>query len=1113
MDAFEEAGGKLTAADGKTRLQAQLSRARAAVAYLCDRRHRSYQPPEAESVGSATLDLRDMALFRIDEITYEEKGPRREAMENIFGTFRNIRGVNLLYLILGDAEGVHFYLGVARDKSYQGEMVPNLIDIGNYILAPAIRGNFRGCTSVRVLPEEKGRILDEIRAAEEFGILEGVPTLDEGVSAIDRSSKGFQGVERLVDVMLGDGDTFGLVVIAKPYADAEIDAVEGELHALYDLLAPLAHTTLQYAASGMENETTNQTRSWERNASHAFSKSDGTSDGAGDNHVIDHRKDETSNVQVSTTANWSTGQNHNDTKSHQHTRRDDDDDIVDDDTNGWNDSGGTNSSSGGQRMDNYTTGIAFSDNQNDSWNHNHTKTKQKNWNVSDGHRKSQGWNTSTGTAQNAVLTYQMELERKAATDWMKYIDDILLPRLDNGRGKGLFLACAYVFGNMPTTVLRLANTLISLYSGSKGNKTPLVFHDLSGSAGSVAKALKNLQVPQLPRRSTAPPCLAAGLSRHVTKTVASCGNWLSSDQLSILAGMPQKEVIGLRLREEVEFGLNVAPPPAPPRQEGDSKLTPEQLEKDKLLLGHLVQSGSEQKNMPVYLSRANLDKHVFVTGVTGGGKTMTCQNLLMKSEMPFLVIEPAKTEYRILKDKCPDLIIFTPGDNNVAPFFLNPFELFPGESITSRADMLKATFEATFEMQAAIPQILEAAIYRVYEDKGWNIGTSRWLDKEPDAPDGPFADGVYAFPTLQEYYDIMPTIIREQGFDERLYSEYLGTVRAFLQGLLVGAKGMTLNVARSVDFRDLVNRHVVIELDAIRSGAEKSLIIGFVLTNLLQAVRAEHDEASKKKEEDAFRHITLVEEAHRLMSRYEPGDSLSKKHGVEVFANMLAEVRKYGESMIIADQIPDKMTPEVLKNTNTKIVHKLFAQDDKEAIGNTMALNKEQKAFLSNLVAGRAIVFSQNWSKAVQVQVEPVSWTTGYKEIEGKEIRPLALKYYQEHKARGCLRGLEHVAHVTEADVDAYLRLMADNTLPKRVEDFLQTNNETYYQRLVEAISERRDWGRPELLFAYFCAYSHHGAFHEDSYAAWREFFDDVIAGKAWPYEESFGRMQFMFSA
>ncbi len=117
--------------------------------------------------------------------------------------------------------------------------------------------------------------------------------------------------------------------------------------------------------------------------------------------------------------------------------------------------------------------------------------------------------------------------------------------------------------------------------------------------------------------------------------------------------------------------------------------------------------------------------------------------------------------------------------------------------------------------------------------------------------------------------------------------------------------------------------------------------MGLILVNLNEAIKI------KYRENRDFKHITLIEEAHRLLSKYEVGDSPNKKRGVESFTDMLAEIRKYGESLIIVDQIPNKLTSEVLKNTNTKIVHRLFAIDDKEAIGNTMALTDEQKNFLS----------------------------------------------------------------------------------------------------------------------------------------------------------------------
>ena len=165
---------------------------------------------------------------------------------------------------------------------------------------------------------------------------------------------------------------------------------------------------------------------------------------------------------------------------------------------------------------------------------------------------------------------------------------------------------------------------------------------------------------------------------------------------------------------------------------------------------------------------------------------------------------------------------------------------------------------------------------------------------------------------------------------------------------------------------------------------------------------------AKYNKDKHFKHITLIEEAHRLLSKYTPGDSLNKKNSVETFADMLAEVRKYGESLIIADQIPNKMTPEVLKNTNTKIVHKIFAEDDKEAIGNTISLSKEQKDFLSSLPTGRAIVFSQSWTKAVQVQIEKMTNTTSDENIDEDRLKNRVEDFYIENYKKGIFIGTKY---------------------------------------------------------------------------------------------------------
>lgn len=60
----------------------------------------------------------------------------------------------------------------------------------------------------------------------------------------------------------------------------------------------------------------------------------------------------------------------------------------------------------------------------------------------------------------------------------------------------------------------------------------------------------------------------------------------------------------------------------------------------------------------------------------------------------------------------------------VAPFRIDPFELIPGEVISAHVDMIKATFTSAFPMEASMPQLLEDAIYKIYQKKGWNIDTN-----------------------------------------------------------------------------------------------------------------------------------------------------------------------------------------------------------------------------------------------------------------------------------------------------------------------------------------------------------------------------------------------------
>ena len=483
------------------------------------------------------------------------------------------------------------------------------------------------------------------------------------------------------------------------------------------------------------------------------------------------------------------------------------------------------------------------------------------------HSSSEQKGSSSGSSQSLSREYL----NKCAQEWIKYCDDVLFPRLDYGRGKGLFMTAFYVMSSSRSSQTKLTNTALSLYSGKMGNRVPLRNFPIGEDSYSRGQrqSMERCQIPDCVVAEEEPG--RAFLSQDVRPGERSpMSNWISTNELSLIAGLPQKEVIGMRLQEQVEFGLNYTKPE----------------EDDSINLGCLVQDGLEVEKTPVCLQKSSLDKHVFVAGVTGSGKTTTCQRLLLQSGLPFLVIEPAKTEYRILKRQkaCKDLLVFTLGDDTTAPFRLNPFEFMREESITAHVDMVKASMEAAFEMQAAEPQLIEAALYKAYEKKGWNIELNQnRLYKDP------FAPNVDAFPTFSDLLDRVKEVVSEQGFDERLQKEYTGSILAMLQSLTLGSKGTMLNTPRSINIDALLDKKVVLELENIRSGNEKALIMGFILSAFNEAVRERFIRTGKE-----HAHVMLVEEAHRLLSRYEPGDSLNKKQGVETFSDMLAEIRKYG---------------------------------------------------------------------------------------------------------------------------------------------------------------------------------------------------------------------------
>ena len=914
-----------------------------------------------EKFNDNNLSLTDFELYKIDEITYEEeeKAPRREAFENVVGTLRDSYA-NFLYIILGDGEKVSIYFGLAKNSyiSEENEIL-ELNGMGSLILKPSIEGNFRGSKIKRINKEEKEKILNDIRNVDtnKYAYFEGIPGINE---TEDRND--FQGIDRLIDVMImGNKGKFGLIVYANPIQKEDISEIEKDIYEYYNQYNILYKSSFQLGT----------------NASTNSSKTTGTTTGTNKSDTKGTSKSETEGNSITKGTNKginkSEAEANNSSDAHS-----EDNSVCESDRN---------NNSKTQRLgktETYgktkTKTVASNTGESESKGTSYSKTTGSSDSKTTGNSTSESTSLSEGESTGTSETHNIEVIKKEIHSWITYIDETLLPMIDYGKSKGLFRVNTFIFAENNGVLLKLGNTLKSLASGKKGNKRPLEYYRLDSEKDqNLINNLVNFQINSSKENVEKDSFLTVNSIENKDNFI---NDFYSVKELSLIAGVPRKEVNGLKVTKQVEFGLNTV---------SDEEIREMNKVKENYIaleLGNLVQSGNELENTKISINKKDLNKHIFVAGVTGTGKTTTCQKILLESEMPFLVIEPAKTEYRIMRknEKTKDILIFTLGQDRIAPFRLNPFEFFEHESLTSRVDMIKAAIEASFDMEAAIPQLIESAIYKCYEDFGWEVSTNKNNKFE-----NPFADGVYSFPTFSDVMKKVEIVCEEQGFDDRLKRDYLGSIRARLQSLTLGSKGLMLNTPRSVDFVDLLDKKVVLEIEEVKNTNEKSFVMGLIMINLREALRAKYIKDKK------FKHITLVEEAHRLLSKYEAGDPINKKQGVEIFADMLAEVRKYGESLIIADQIPNKLTPEVLKNTNTKIIHKLFAEDDKESVGNTMVLEKEQKGFLSNLKTGRAVVFSQGWSKAVQVQIKLLTDTTSEEEIDENELIESNLEYYRKN--------------------------------------------------------------------------------------------------------------------
>ena len=428
---------------------------------------------------------------------------------------------------------------------------------------------------------------------------------------------------------------------------------------------------------------------------------------------------------------------------------------------------------------------------------------------------------------------------------------------------------------------------------------------------------------------------------HVNATVSLTGR-----ELAYSLNLPKKSVSGLPVLESVAFGREVQKFTLP------SEKTPKTL-----IAGNVYHMRKEDKNIRVKLDMDSLCAHTFITGSTGTGKSNFIYNLLeqiYEEDKHFLVIEPAKGEYKNVLGGFDDVSVYGTNPMYTELLHINPFSFPKHINVLEHIDRLVEIFNACWPMYAAMPAVLKDAIERVYKDKGWIFSNPAYYSDD--------------FPTFADLIKVLPEIMSESLYSADTKSDYSGALITRVKSLTNGINGEIFCSTKEISNEALFDKNVIVDISRVGSVETKSLIMGILIMKL-QEYRMQPDKMNKN-----LQHITVLEEAHNLLRRtsFAQAQESSNLHGksVEMLTNAIAEMRTYGEGFIIADQAPDMLDEAVIRNTNTKIIFRLPDEHDCELVGKSIALTNVQIKELAKLPAFVAVIHQNDWIEAVLCKSE-----------------------------------------------------------------------------------------------------------------------------------------------
>ena len=923
----------------------------------------SYSLVEPSEEMKKTLDVKTcIKLFQMKELTLKKGEDMLQKLSTVYHSSMAL-GCSLAVMIDVPADGApaDIYLGVRQNPGRQSIDNRDLAISGD-ALEKGMKSNFPGSEVQELHQEEIDALLEDDNGS--FGSAQSAIASVSCVAALRDKSKTedkafIQGIERFIDAM--DGDAYTALFLAEPVTEETQAGIRNGYEELYSALSPFRKTTWSYTeneshavmetfCSGTSDTVTDGTSSGfsdeqGRNTGFNFNAgmNQGTTNTIGQSHAVTRLRLPSKRTMVGVAAGASilalgavaasavfppagaaivsaastvgaavkAGPLFGAVVPM----------VAGHETNGtaWSTARSIGKSMGFGMSRGYNTA------------HTDSSTVER----SNAHSTNEQHSNGTTDTHSTVRTQQIEVCNKAVEELLTRIDE-QIKRTKESEDYGCYSCAAYFLSSRPSKALLAANTYRSLMIG-EGSSVESGAANLWQDRASVTAMREYL------KRFTHPVFARQLWENEADSLFYTAGTLVSGRELPMHLGLPTRSVHGLPIIEHAEFGRNV-PDEAMP-------------DEDKMNLGKIYHMGKEEA-AGLLLNRQAMASHTFITGSTGTGKSNAVYHLLdeitKNGQTTFLVVEPAKGEYKNVFGNCTDAQVFGTNPRETPLLRMNPFAFPENIHILEHIDRLVEIFNACWPMYAAMPAVLKDAIERSYQKVGWDLRNSE------------SEKGI--FPTFFDLLDILPGVIEESHYSKDTQSDYVGALCTRVKSLTNGIYGSVLCAEDALSDAEMFDQNVIVDLSRVGSMETKSLLMGILVMKLQEYRMCSSGMNSR------LRHVTVLEEAHNLLRKTsaeqsQEGANLQGK-SVEMLANAIAEMRTYGEGFIIADQAPGLLDVSVIRNTNTKIILRLPDEEDRKLVGKSAALKEAQIDELSKLPLGVAAVYQNEWPEAVLCKIE-----------------------------------------------------------------------------------------------------------------------------------------------